>query len=344
MKVPDLDVEKLKENALISIRLGIEDFQRSQLPIEQGGDTARTLSSMRNLFAGVLLLFKYKIALCADDPQDAASLIFKPPEVLPESDGNGGVSWKPQGNFKSTTIDVDTIKKRFESFDIEVDWEVIEKLQKCRNHLEHLHPANTYGELASFVAELFPILRDFILTQLNEQPAELLGNSWPIMLQHHAFFMDNKKNCEEAWKEVGIPELMEDWLDSCQCEQCGSSLLGPNQEDLEKGLFVKFDGDIFHYACLFCGYSSLIKPLLLKALDDAYPYDPRGGDEAPIETCYVCKHDAFLNDEQQCLWCGEELQFKECTACYELLRQDDQGNNGLCSYHYYQYEKTMSED
>lgn len=69
MAMPALDAEKLKENALTSIRLGIEDFQRSRLSLEQNGDPARALSAIRNLFAGVLLLFKYKIATSVDDPE-----------------------------------------------------------------------------------------------------------------------------------------------------------------------------------------------------------------------------------------------------------------------------------
>lgn len=86
--MPTLDAAKLRENALTSIRLGVEDFQRSQIPGDEG-DPSRALSAIRNLFAGVLLLFKYKIATCADSPVDAAALIFNPPEVLPHSDGEG---------------------------------------------------------------------------------------------------------------------------------------------------------------------------------------------------------------------------------------------------------------
>lgn len=72
MAMPALDSKKLKENSLTSIRLGIEDFKRSLNSPAQGGDPARALSAIRNLFAGVLLLFKYKIATSVDDPEVAA--------------------------------------------------------------------------------------------------------------------------------------------------------------------------------------------------------------------------------------------------------------------------------
>ncbi|MGE8454358.1 MAG: hypothetical protein ACN6OP_27865, partial [Pseudomonadales bacterium] len=184
----NFDPDKLKENAVTSIRLGIEDFERARAPADQGGDPARALSAARNLFSGVLLLFKFKIASCVDDSDDALQLIFDMAEALPHPDNAGGVEWRP-GKLRKTTIDVATIRKRFETFNIDVDWTAIDKLQTCRNHLEHLHPANSLGEIAEFVAELFPVLGDFIEQQLDTQPADLLGTAWPIMLRHHAFFL-----------------------------------------------------------------------------------------------------------------------------------------------------------
>lgn len=340
----ELDAEKLQENALTSIRLGIEDFQRSQVAEADGGDPARALSAIRNLFAGVLLLFKYKIAISVTDPADAPALIFNPPEVLPHADGSGGIEWKPVGKFRRTTIDVATIKKRFEGFEIEVDWAVIDKLQECRNHLEHLHPANTLGEVADFVAELFPVLRDFIQTQLNQQPAELLGSAWLIMLNQHQFLVDTIASCSAKWASVGVPELMLPWLDECKCEECGSSLLSPHPEEIEDGASVENDSEEFRYVCVACGYSDLVVPLMIKELNEAYDYDPRDGEEPFVEECGQCGNDTFLIGEQRCLWCGGELDYSECAVCGEALGQDDQWNGGLCGYHNYQREKIMKDD
>ena len=344
MAMPALDAEKLRENSLTSIRLGIEDFQRSRLALAQDGDPARALSAIRNLFAGVLLLFKYKIATTVVNPEDAAALIFNPPEILPKADGHGGVEWQPAGNFKRTTIDVATIKKRFDFFDIEINWATIEKLQECRNHLEHLHPANTLGEVADFVAELFPILRDFVQTQMNEQPSELLGAAWPIMLEHHTFFMDTRAECIATWNEVGVPNLMQPWLEECKCEECGSSLVRPHAKDVDEGLNVDGDDDAFRYLCVACGHFDLIGPLMIKCLDDAHYYDPRDGDDPDIETCNECQRDTFVIGEQRCLWCEAELDFSECAICEEALGQDDQDNGGLCGYHLHIRDKMMRDD
>lgn len=340
----DLDAKKLKENALTSIRLGIEDFQRTKLAPEQGGDPARALSAVRNLFAGILLLFKYKIAVSVDDPDKAPALIFNPPEILPQADGNGGVEWKPVGKFKKTTIDVGTIKKRFEGFGIEVDWAAIEKMQECRNHLEHLHPANTLGEVAGFVADLFPILREFIQTQLNEQPADLLATAWSVMLAHHEFFTNTMAKCMVAWDGAGVPKMMRPWLNQCQCEECGSSLLHPSQADIESAASVESEDESFKYVCVACGHSDLIAPLMTEALNDAYDYDPRDGGEPGVEVCYDCDRSAFLIHEQHCLWCRAELDHKKCSACEEALGQDDQDNGGLCGYHAHTLSKAMRDD
>lgn len=340
----ELDAEKLKENALTSIRLGIEDFQRTKQGLELGGDPARALSAVRNLFAGILLLFKYKIAVSVDDPDDAAALIFNPPEVLPQADGNGGVEWKPVGKFRKTTIDVATIKKRFEGFSIDVDWQTIEKMQDCRNHLEHLHPASTLGELAGFVADLFPVLREFIQTQLNEQPADVLATAWPVMLAHHEFFTDTMARCAAAWGDAGVPEQMQPWLNQCQCEECGSALLSPSQEDKEQGASVDGEDGSFQYVCIACGYSNLIAPLMIEALNHAYDYDPRDGGNPGVEECNDCNRSTFLIHQHQCLWCGYELEEKVCFVCEEVLGQGDQDNGGLCGYHAYVRDKMMRDD
>lgn len=288
---PKLDAHKLFENALTSIRLGIEDFELSQKR-EGSGDPARALSAVRNLFAGVLLLFKYQITTCVDDPADAAQLIFVPPEVLPQGDGLGGVEWLPSGKFKASTIDVATIAKRFTSFCIEVDWDVIRKLQECRNHLEHLHPANTLGEVADFVAELFPVLRDFIQNEMEMSPVELLGSAWESMLNHHRFVKTLADQCRTGWAQSGLPKRMELWLEESGCEECGSSLLAPEKDSLKAGWKVGTHHERFRYICLACSYSAPVADLMLETLAGAHIYDPRDGGDCTLEVCNECGFEA----------------------------------------------------
>lgn len=335
-----LDAQKLYENAIASIQLGLEDFQLSQKPSEEGGNPARTLSSVRNLYAGMLLLFKFRIAISVESEDDAYQLIHNPPKkILPHPDGAGGVEWKPDGKFKPTTIDVSGIAERFEKFNIAVGWEAIEKLQLCRNQLEHLHPRNTFGELAGFVAELFPVLSDFITNELDEVPQETLGHSWEIMLAHQTFYNQKATECKTSWEEAGIPGGMFEFLVECGCGECGSKLLRASQRSLEDGYSVDRDEENFNYQCISCGYTDLIAPMLLKEFDKKFFYWPPDGEEPTYEECYNCRHDTFVIGEQSCRWCEHTLGYTKCSLCGVALMQDDQDNDGLCGYCNYRVHK-----
>ncbi|MEQ9848665.1 acetone carboxylase subunit gamma [Pectobacterium brasiliense] len=340
---PTLDAEKLYDNALISIQLGIEDFELS-ISTLPSGNQARALSSVRNLFAGMLLLFKYKIAASVNDPADAYTIIFNPPTIVPESDGNGGVRWVPDGNFKKTTIDVQGIQQRFEGFGIDVDWNIIKKLQDCRNHLEHLHPKHTYGEVAGFVAALFPVLSDFITNELQEIPSDVLGGAWDKMLDHKDFYNAKLAECDDSWQSAGIPIGMQTYLDNCNCQMCGSKLIMPEKADLDSGFTVVDNEDEFRYRCMSCGHADNIAPELYHSFHVANYHDPRDGSEPIYETCQQCNHDTFLIFEQKCAWCDATLEHNECKVCGEPLTQDEQYNGGLCSADQHISEKRMRKD
>lgn len=130
---PTLDKAKVLENAVTSIQLGIEDYQLTQ---GEGGNQLRAVSAARNLFAGVLLLFKYKISTLADSPEHAASLIYKARRFKPCRNDDGKIEWRPELE-RNKTIDVADIQLHFEGLGVRTDWNAVNALQKCRNDLEH---------------------------------------------------------------------------------------------------------------------------------------------------------------------------------------------------------------
>lgn len=339
--LPSLDAEKLYENAILSIQLGIEDFQLSQRPLDKGGNPARALSSVRNLFAGVMLIFKFKLATCVDEPEDAYRLIHLPAkEVLPNPDGMGGIRWAPEDNFqKNKTIEVHHIKERFNTFNIHVDWAVINKLHECRKHLEHLHPRNSLGELAEFVANLFPVLTNFITNELSKSPKEVLGSAWDAMLEHQTFYLEKLSECEQTWLDAGVPEGMVEFIPDCSCAQCGSKLLKSSPLSVEDGLTVENDEGDFQCFCISCGFVDTFAPRLIDSFERAFFYWPPDGDEPTYEQCYSCNHHTFVISEQNCRWCNEELAYTECKICHVVLAQDDQINDGLCGYCTYKLDK-----
>jgi hypothetical protein len=338
--VKSLDVEKLYDNAIVSIQLGIEDFKLSQLSEAIDSNPARTLSSVRNLYAGLLLLFKYRIAKSVKSDEQAYELIHNPPpKVLPKPDGNGGVIWEPNGNFKPTTIDLDKIKERFEAFHINTDWTAVEKIRECRNHLEHLHPKNTFGEVAGFVAGLFPVLSDFITYELRQEPQKILGTAWETMLEQSNFYTQKVTECETSWRDADIPTGMQEFITGCNCVECGSDLLRASIADLDAGFTVSENDDVFKYSCIHCGEKDLIAPLLMNGFEDEFFFWPPNGDEPTYEQCYQCGHDTFVIHEKSCRWCESALDYGECSFCGDPLSQDEQENGGLCGYHYHMSTK-----
>ncbi|CAI3922954.1 hypothetical protein [Commensalibacter communis] len=314
-----LDINRLKENAISSIQLGIEDFEISQKEEKEGGKPARALSAVRNLFSGVLLLFKYRIALSVpeDKKEQREQLIYKPPcEILPYLDDDGNVDWQPKGKFKTTTIDLFDIKSRFKTLNIHTNWNVIKKLQECRNLLEHLHPINSLGEIADLVAELFPILRDFIQDELKEDPKELLQDSWEILLKQHGFFKDTRRKCLNEWGDVYVPIKLREFLKQCQCESCGSILLAPSRECIGRGENVQDCPDIFQYECQACREEGLITPLLFDQLEILYCQSAKDQDiHSELQECPECYKWTFVTEKGECFWCEYENKYTECSRC-----------------------------
>ncbi len=326
---PKFDKTKLLDNAVTSIRLGVEDFEQADA---KGGDTARSLSSVRNLFAGVLLLFKFKIADCAINADEAESLIFTPPKIHPFPDGKGGVVWKPHGKFKRTTIDVITIKERLDAFQISVDWKVVEHLQSLRNDIEHLHANDAHGDLLVFVANLFPVLSDFINDHLGTTPNDLLGGAWFTMLNHVNMYKKLKADCEKQWAKAGLPGRMDAYIDQVRCEVCGYPLVKPNPEQIEEGLTVEGDESVFEYQCVSCDHRAKVKMALIYAMNIEFSADYKSPD-IDIEDCIECGNSTFVASERECHWCGYELGDVRCLVCEEPLSQDEAAYGRLCSYH-----------
>lgn len=323
-----LDRDKLLENSLSSIRLGIADYK---LAFEEKQHQDRVLSSLRNLFSGILLLFKYKISIAVDSPEDAAELIYKTSKAQPLIDESGKVIWRPK--FLDTTIEIEDIKIRFNMLKIDVNFDVIDQIRKHRNELEHLHPQSNLGKLTTLISDIFPILRDFINKQLNKNPAQLLGETWNIMLELNSFYIDTRNNCLNNWKEVGIPALMLICVPNICCEACASDLITPHPQSVKKSLLVKYEPNKYQYTCLECKHNGLIAPLLIEQLGNEFWHNPFDGDPLRVLTCIDCDNDSFISEEDKCYWCEYERRYKECLVCYSYLSVEEQEFRGLCSYH-----------
>nr|WP_260630681.1 hypothetical protein [Pseudomonas syringae]UVN18192.1 hypothetical protein pPsy0462b_00047 [Pseudomonas syringae] len=153
VRVPDqFNVDEILKNAVISIQLGVEDFVTSRDKPEQA---ARALSAARNIYAGVLLLFKYKIASLAATPEEAKALIYIPDAVLPHITGSGAIAWSPTPHPRNT-INTNGIEARLKSLGIYHDWGALRPLRDCRNALEHLHPTHPVSGIKRLLPHCSP--------------------------------------------------------------------------------------------------------------------------------------------------------------------------------------------
>jgi len=177
----------LLTNALISIQMGIEDYQSN--------DPRRPVSAVRNFYAGVLLLGKQCILNEAPnaDPMEVIGVRF-----APKPDGEGGVIHEPEGH---QTIDLGQLRKRFQDFGLAWPNGDINSLQRLRNDLEHFHSPARHQALRQAIADCFPLVEGFF-AQLEVAPREALGDAWEVMLSEEKFFAEQKRACDATWQQL----------------------------------------------------------------------------------------------------------------------------------------------
>src|SRR3954467_2940312 len=99
---------ELLDNAIESIQVGVEDYRSGTRP--------RLLSAVRNIHAGILLL--YKEALRRESPADSNDVLLMA-KNLPSRDSIGKVTIVGVGR---KTVDTQQIKERFQGLGIGTDW------------------------------------------------------------------------------------------------------------------------------------------------------------------------------------------------------------------------------
>ena len=152
-------MSEIFDNAVTSIRLGIEDLKTAE--------DDRILRAARNYHAGLLLLAKECVVRAAPEvnPMEIIGARFKP---IP--DGDDGVDHVIQGY---ATVDLAQLQSRFRDFALTWPDADIRKLQRYRNNLEHFHLDEPASALREAIASSFPMIVDFFRI-LEEDPQSVL--------------------------------------------------------------------------------------------------------------------------------------------------------------------------
>jgi len=248
---------KLLEHAIASIQLGIEDYKT--------GDEKRIISAIRNLYAGLLLLFKEKLLRLSPDDSNEVLIKSKVSPILEKQN----IKFIGVGN---NTVNTYQIEERFKKLGVEVDWKRVKDIQKIRNNIEHYYSTDIKDAILSVISSTFIVIRDFVKKELNNNPRELLGTeSWQTMLDTSEFFEERRRNCLVALAKITWePSYLSERIEAFRCLTCGSALIAP----LENSIQRKVDQQYFE--CESCGqsmrYGDLVEASLNSSLEDEDMY------------------------------------------------------------------------
>lgn len=320
-------MDKLLENAINSIEIGVEDFELSKQ------DERRIISCTRNIFAGILLLFKYKLVELS--PVNSDEVLIKQ-RIMPILEDENLI-WKGEGK---KTVDVQGIKDRFKSLNIHIDWTTLDKINEYRNNIEHYHSTQSIETVQEMIARIFPIMNDFIHNHLNEQPENLFHHeTWKKLLLIQDVYEQEKEFCLTQLRKLTFyhDEILET-ISNHTCSECGYSLIIPsNDEDTS--------ADCINYICKSCNkewdYNDLIEECLDKKYKSEWWDCIKYGGEEPVVDCPECggKYDYI---EKFCYHCDTKIK-DICQNCGNSISASELECAPFCGYCSYSIEKMRDE-
>lgn len=313
--------EKLLENAISSIEMGIEDYQASS------SNSQRLLSCVRNCYAGMLLLLKCKlidISGCDD------STILKN-KVLPIVK-KGKILWIGDERDKRT-IDYQDIKERFNSLGLEAPWQSIESLRKYRNNIEHYFNVEekTIETVKQYVVSCFSAACDYLIEQLKVSPRKCFSeNAWNVFISTNDLIKKELKERDSEYDElIWFDDEIKEQVKQFTCPECGGSLLFVDK----KGRGRK--AHLSTFICGNCREKFSYKSVIIDIVGILYGGDVFIGEHTFrfITQCSKCGQNTYDAVMDLCFLCGNNnpLQCNCCGKRIELPEVYDYSQNGICN-------------
>lgn len=306
----------LLQNAIESIQVGIEDYQ--------SGSHARLAAAVRNIHAGILLLFKE--ALRRRSPKGSNEVLIRA-TIKPVSDPTGATHFVGVGK---KTVDIRQIRERFDGLGISADWKAFDVITTARNDIEHYYTAVTQQSLSGLIARSFVIVRDFVTNELGDDPRALLGHTtWSVLLAENDVYRAERAKCDDALKNARwTSETLRSGVTALTCDNCASNLLCPQDPDEPASDSV--------LECRTCGEtvpSDVFVPAAIQEAlyGQAFVAAQDGADE-PYAECPNCGVEAYVFAEDACAYCEETVEPQDCARCGEAIPFSELGDSSLCSY------------
>lgn len=300
------------ENAMSAIRLGLADFA--------SGEDERLLSALRNLHAGILLLYKAKLSSLS--PAGSDDVLIKK-KILPKLTPDRTITFVGAGR---RTVDVAEIRERFNALNIETNWAAFDRINRTRNEVEHYFTTTHRDTFRAMISDTFIIVRDFSTQELGLDPMDELGQeAWNILISVAAVMDKERRECgfKIASLDWGSADL-ESAVTRIRCSDCGSPLIAPSGATREDGI-----------TCRSCGEFEGFEPLAERALRECLGprnasarYD--GRDEELVQ-CPFCFHETYVVDEHACAVCGESCA-QTCDFCSSDIPVCELSDSSNCSW------------
>lgn len=348
---------QLAKNAIESIRLGFEDYEMASK------DKGRIISSIRNMYAGILLLLKEELR-CLSPKGSYDVLIQSEIELFYDSQLQQLICKgknKSNGNI-GKTIDFNEMKYRFKIMGRPLSSTLINlitEIKKERNNIEHYYSNETINTLQGLVAKSTLVINELFKNYLHEDPIMVLGNTWKEMLEVKTLHDELRKDYLTGLKKALHSSKDSRWFqlirDYYACPECGIDIF-----EIEKG-----SSDI-QFTCKGCNTKQNIEDVK-KAFPESYCKELEyrmnreyGLDSDDIElgvservlACPKCGKKTYLylpdQDVSKCENCNFEYSYINCSMCSTTLESyeldDAENNRGLCSYCLYKMHKIEEED
>ena len=323
-------MDRLLKNAVESIRVGVEDYETQE--------DVRSLSAVRNLHAGLLLLAKWVLVRSAPNASEDEVIRVA---YEPEPDGQGGVKYVP-GPGKQT-IGLQDIHRRFERFELKLARKTkkrLDSLARVRNDLEHRYVGTGAASLRQTVSEAFLVAAEFFRLG-GVDPVEQLGNAWGVMLKVNEVYEMEREACWATFENVEWRFPVRDGS-GLECPDCECELVeheDPNNTEQDRAAGK----------CRSCGEEVdaevVVERLVKSSFEWADYVSVKETGEGVLFACPSCMRETYVTEADDageltgCLSCGYKLG--RCGVCGTGLMPDDlyADSDGLCGYCGYRMAK-----
>lgn len=286
------------------------------------------LSAVRNIHAGILLLYKVALRRLSPNGSNDVPLMAK---ISLLRDPNGKVRLVGKGK---KTADVHQIRERFEALGPSTDWKRFRQANEVRNSVECLFPHLEQKGLHALISNSFLTIRNFMAEELNDDPRDLLGDeTWQATLQVSEVYEKEKEECDRLLDSVKWgSDALEEGITSLSCIVYGSDLLRRIENS---------HGEII-LSCSSCGEDQQPESYVPKAIapalrDDAYWATKDGGD-TPYVYCPNRSAKTYVVEERRCALCEYEAEHT-CQRCGNEIPPEELLSSPFCGWYDYMMNK-----